>query len=299
LSATVIQVIQLVLNGGVLLAGAAVWGLYVKTLKANIEGANQHVSFWKDKAEALEQRSPEVIERILSKRLKIATKELERLEDEWDQTTKAQEDLKQEVAVLNRTLKTTRGFREMLAMERPSPEDPDYEEFLEYSKTQEDEQVDIEVVYMGSVGVDSGQLMITDPAYVDSEWQDEPYEDDRVYRDKHDGSLVTWGEDFIRYDEALEPYGKTPNELIESGRLVQLPPPPKPDTFNYSYNGACQATQAEGYGELTYRLGHTGAAVVFGSGWGDGYYPVFGEKHDGRIMRVYVNTGAAPIPDSD
>lgn len=39
LSETVVQVIQLVLNGGVLIAGAAVWGLYVKTLKANIDGA--------------------------------------------------------------------------------------------------------------------------------------------------------------------------------------------------------------------------------------------------------------------
>src|SRR5699024_11591410 len=74
----------------------------------------------------------------------------------------------------------------------------------------------------------------------------------------------------------------------------------KPDTFNYSYNGACQPTESEeGYGELRYQLGHTGAAVVFGSGWGDGFYPVFAEKHNGRIMRVYVYTGADPIPEPD
>lgn len=281
--------------------------LYVSNLKATIDQkqtavdvAEQRVNFWKDKAESLQNQSPEVIERRLADRLKIAKEELERLEGERNQDSKEQEELKQEVAVLNRTLETTRGFREMLAMERPSPEDPDYQEFLEYSKTQEDEQVDIKVVYMGSVGVDSGQLMVTDPAYVDSEWRAEPYEDDRIYRDTHDGSVLIWGEDFIRYNDELEPYGKTPNELIESGRLVQLPPPPKPDTFNYSYNGACQATQSEeGYGELTYNLGHTGAGVAFGSGWGDGFYPVFAEKHDGRIMRVYVNTGAAPILESD
>src|SRR5699024_4169388 len=96
------------------------------------------------------------------------SKELERFEGELDQSSKAQEDLKQEVTILNRTLEATRGFREMLAMERPSPEDPEYQEFLEYSKTQENEQIALEVVYMGSVGVDSGKLMITDPAYVDS-----------------------------------------------------------------------------------------------------------------------------------
>src|SRR5699024_12157380 len=100
-------------------------------------------------------------------------------------------------------------FREMFAMERPYPEDPEYQECLEYSKTQENEQIALEVVYMGSVGVDSGKLMITDPAYVDIEWRDEPYEHDRIYRDARDGSLIVWGEDFLRYNEELEPYGKT------------------------------------------------------------------------------------------
>src|SRR5699024_12184240 len=95
--------------------------LYVKTLK-------ERGNFWKDKAEDLEKKSPEVIERVLSKRLKTATKELERFEGELDQSSKAQEDLKQEVTILNRTLEATRGFREMLAMERPSPEDPEYQE---------------------------------------------------------------------------------------------------------------------------------------------------------------------------
>src|SRR5699024_4875352 len=194
----------------------------------------------------------------------------------------------------------TRGFREMLAMERPSPEDPEYQEFLEYSKTQENEQIALEVVYMGSVGVDSGKLMITDPAYVDSEWRDVSCEYDRIDRDARAGSLIVWGEDCLRYNEELELYGKTQTELIESGWRVQLPPPPNADTFNYSYCGACQATESEeGYGELRYQLGHTGAAVVCGSGWGDGFYPVFADKNNGRIMRVYVMTGDDPSPEPD
>lgn len=108
--------------------------------------------------------------------------------------------------------------------------------------------------------------------------------------------MVRWGQDFTRFDILLEPYGESPNELIEAGGLVKIPPPSKPENFTYSYNGACQATLSESYGELVYGNGHPGAGVVFQSGWGDGFYPVYGEKHDGRIMRVYVNVGAEPVP---
>ncbi len=90
--------------------------------------------------------------------------------------------------------------------------------------------VQIEVVHLGNVGVDSGQLIITDPCYIDSE----------------SGAVVKWGEDFIRFDEPLDGYGETPEHLIASGRLVQLPKQETPDRFNYSYNGACQATRSAG-----------------------------------------------------
>src|SRR5699024_7299873 len=101
-----IEVIQLVLNGGVLLVNVAFLALYVKTLK-------ERVNFWKDKAEDLEKKSPEVIERVLSKRLKTATKELERFEGEMDHISKALEDHKQEFTMLNSDIEGTRSIREM------------------------------------------------------------------------------------------------------------------------------------------------------------------------------------------
>jgi hypothetical protein len=203
------------------------------------------------------------------------------------------ERVEQEVAVLQRTLEQTKGFREMLAMEQPEPDDPDYQEHLEYQAAQGAEAgvVKVEVERLGVVGVDSGQLLITDPCYIDSEWLDEPFQDDRVYRDAQTGATVRWGKDFVRFDEPLDPYGETSSALIESGRLIQRPPPPTPETFNYSYNGACQATMAAGHGELVYRAGNAGAGVAFSTAYGDGFYPIYGEKHDGRIVRVYVNVG--------
>jgi hypothetical protein len=52
----------------------------------------------------------------------------------------------------------------------------------------------------------------------------------------------------------------------------------------YSYLGASEATLTKGYGELG-----TGQAVVFTTGYGDGYYPVYAEMNeDGRIAKVLV-----------
>lgn len=295
--------VQVGLNAGALMAGGVVWKMYFENLKATIGTkeaevslANKQVDYWREKAGELEKRSPEAVERVLAERISIRETEMERLAEDREHSSQELERVKQEVAVLHRTLEQTKGFREMLSMEQPDPDDPNYLEYLEYIETRDDRVAEVEVVYLGAVGVDSGQLLITDPCYIDSEWLDEPFQDDRVYRDIENGATVKWGQNFVNFNDPLEPYGQSPNDLIEAGRLVQLPPPPKPETFNYSYNGACHATLSEGYGELVNDRGHPGAGVVFQSGWGDGLYPVYGEKHDGRILRVFVNVGAEPAP---
>ena len=295
--------VQVGLNAGALIVGGVVWKMYFENLKATIGTKDAEVSlahtqadYWREKAGEMEKRSPEAVERVLAERISIREVEIARLADDREQGSQELQRVLQEVTVLNRTLEQTKGFREMLAMERPDLGDPDYQEYLEYIEGRDNQVVEIEVALLGVVGVDSGQLLITDPCYVDSEWLDEPFQDDRVYKDAQTGATMRWGQDFTRFDEPLQPYGKSPEELIATGQLVQPPPPPKPETFRYSYNGACQATLSGGYGELVYGKGHPGAGVVFASGWGDGVYPVYGEKHDGRIMRVYVNLGAEPAP---
>jgi len=39
-------------------------------------------------------------------------------------------------------------------------------------------------VFLGKVGVDSGQLMVCDPCYIDSHWKKEDYKDDKT-KPKH------------------------------------------------------------------------------------------------------------------
>ena len=58
-------------------------------------------------------------------------------------------------------------------------------------------------VLIGHVAVDSGQLMICDPGYIDSQWENEDFEDVRVYKNKHTSKTLTYGKDFKNYEEVL------------------------------------------------------------------------------------------------
>jgi hypothetical protein len=54
---------------------------------------------------------------------------------------------------------------------------------------------------------------------------------------------------------------------------------------DYSYQGASATTIEDSYGELG-----IGNAVVFNTGYGDGYYPVYVQMNDdGRISKVVID----------
>ena len=71
----------------------------------------------------------------------------------------------------------------------------------------------------------------------------------------------------------------TPNELIKSGEWTEVAPPPPEE--NFSYNACCRAMRGTSdSGQLNYKMGHPGVAVVFSSGLGDGTYPVYATVED-------------------
>lgn len=54
---------------------------------------------------------------------------------------------------------------------------------------------------------------------------------------------------------------------------------------DYSYLGACATTISQNVGELG-----SGSAVVFNTGYGDGYYPVYVQyNEDGRVSKVVID----------
>jgi hypothetical protein len=253
LSGTV-NVVQLVLNGAALFGGAIVWKLYVANLKAaatvkdaTIEAVEKSRDFWKEKAEQLEKQSPENFEKVLADRIQIRDGEINRFKEDKEFDKIALRTLEMDKSQLEQDLFRTQGFRAMLALEDGYDDDATSDGAEPYV---EEPPKTIEVAYIGGVGVDSGQLMITDPCYIDQEWKQEQF------------------------------------------GLVSYPEPSDDTLYTYSYDGASNATlSGDGHGQLAYEKGHAGAGVAFQTGWGDGVYPVYAEKHDGRIVRVYVNVG--------
>ena len=135
--------------------------------------------------------------------------------------------------------------------------------------------------YLGQVGVDSGQLMVTDPCYL-TQYQDNDFQDIRVYQHKDDpNKTLQFGVDFPHYGAMITGHnGMDMNQLLEQGIYKEAP---KKVDGSYSYNGACSTTIASDGGELGNGLG-----VAFRSGYGDGSYEVYAEIHDGIIHKVEI-----------
>lgn len=279
---------QLFLNLAAIIGGFSVWRLYIGNLKAALASKDAEISTLKtirddlkEKVEALEKRSPEYMEKILSERIATREAEIKRLAEDKETNGEQVQLLEQEKTALESTLektqRSTRGFMEVLSLEQEDLGGIDFEDVVQ-----------MEVVKLGDVGVDSGQLLITDPCYLESEWTPADLEGSEVYVDPLQRTVYQADQDFRNYDEVLPAYGKTIQELIDVGILVKRELE-DPELSQYSYEGVCKATLNAGYGELAYRLGHKGAGVAFATAFGDGLYPIYGEKNDGRIVRVYVN----------
>jgi hypothetical protein len=144
---------------------------------------------------------------------------------------------------------------------------------------------------IGEVGVDSGQILVCDPCYIDSEWKHEEFNMDRKY--KHiDGTILQYSVNFERYDVVIPKYGKSMNQIIEDKEAVEMPESPAKHQF--SYNACCKKTlrdnEDENDGQLNYQMGHAGVGVVTSSGYGDGLYPVVADIDDrsGRVKSITV-----------
>ena len=152
-------------------------------------------------------------------------------------------------------------------------------------------------IKLGNVGVDSGQLMITDPCYI-GKWESNQFQDIRKYKNKQ-GKILQYGKDFDNYEQIIPKYKTTMNKLISGGEWEKLPHPHAEDR-SYSYRGSCMATTKSSStgvsiaygGELVNSLG-VPLGVSFSSGYGDGCYEVYAyvKNIDGwgeRVCKVEI-----------
>jgi hypothetical protein len=142
---------------------------------------------------------------------------------------------------------------------------------------------------IGEVGVDSGQILVCDPCYIDSQWKNEEFNIKRRY--KHtDGTILEYRVNFERYDIVIPEYGKSMNDIIEAKEAVDIPDN-APAENPFSYNACCKKTCGESEdGQLNYEMGHAGVGVVTCSGYGDGVYPVIADidNKTGRVKSITI-----------
>lgn len=137
---------------------------------------------------------------------------------------------------------------------------------------------------LGHAAVDSGQLLLIDPAYIDRRWQYREFRDIRIYENKHTGDRLQYRVHFGNYQDPIARYGNlTMNELNETGDWFSVPPP---QATGLNYDSVTRTTLEKERG------GQIDLGVAFSTGWGDGNYPVHVKRNeDGRIMQVLINFG--------
>lgn len=148
---------------------------------------------------------------------------------------------------------------------------------------------------IGYVGVDSGQVLICDPCYIDGEWDHkDEYIRDQKYQVTYNGrvSIFDMGvalESGTNFSSPLRDFdGKSMNDLVREGYAEEIP---VEETHVFGYNGCCRASQTEdGGGQLNYKLGHEGAGVCSRTFQGDGIYPVYAYyNQEGRTVKIEVD----------
>jgi len=112
---------------------------------------------------------------------------------------------------------------------------------------------------IGHVGVDSGQLLITDPCYINSSWE------------------------------------KPPQKIMVDDDLVEL----EEDVFPYSYEGACDATESAWLGnQLSFGAG-VAFRSGYGDGQYDVYATYYDDKDWGRrIVKIEIMMGMTDDQES-
>ena len=145
------------------------------------------------------------MEDVLTKRIKLREDEIKRLNEDHEAHAKTVSMRTREVARLRAELERTVYLGTALTYF-------DTESEVELPIPQEE----ITAEELGEIFVDSASILITDPLYVQREWNsDEEYTDSRQYRYVETGKVYTFGEEFVRYDEPLPDLGKTPQRTSQ------------------------------------------------------------------------------------
>jgi hypothetical protein len=278
-----INYLQLGTNGFALMVAGWIYFAYLKNLRSilkfkdeQIKVVEKNLSFWKDKALDFEKKTPEYIEDVLSKRIKHREEEIKRLDEDKENNFKILSSKTKEIKILREQLEKAKYIGRALTY---YDLDSDQEIIIPES--------DIEIEQLGQIAVDSASILITDPSYASSSWRhDIEYEDIRLYKDVITNKVYQYKVDFDDYREILAGFTESVAELINEKKLVSLEVERE---YTYSLPGSMYAAASKkGFGVLNFENGIEGAGICVKTVYGDGMYPVYGERYNGELYRIYI-----------
>lgn len=281
----VLDYFQLGANAAAIAIAGWIYIAYVKNIRSMLDVKDEQIKvldrtlgYWKDKAADFEKKTPEYIEEVLTKRIRLREDEIKRLNEDQEAHAKTIGMRTREVARLRAQLERTAYLGTALTY---------YDDESEAELPIPEEEVSLEE--LGSFFVDSASVLITDPMHVQRLWdRDEEFVEDRRYVHTATDRVYVFGEDFTRFDEPLADLGKTANELLKEGELQKIEVERE---FTYSMPGAMYATATPaGYAELKFpEGGEVGAGICVRTVYGDGSYTVYGERFRGKLVRIYID----------
>lgn len=141
-----------------------------------------------------------------------------------------------------------------------------------------------QVKKIGSLVIDTGQLIFCDPSYL-HHWKQDAFEGKRVYKDINTEILYTYMVDFQKFTDILLD-NKSVNDLIEAGRLVRIP---YQETGEFSNSAVIKGILNKGYTHCKFPAGFDGMAIAVGVPNGDGELPVFAEYKDDVMVKLWID----------
>ncbi|MGG4494443.1 hypothetical protein [Brevibacillus reuszeri] len=154
---------------------------------------------------------------------------------------------------------------------------------------------------LGQVGVDSGQLVIIDPCYIESEWQGRESVLGVDFwgqgQEKIFNLLNCEGIQIDRIGGKCRVITSDAEAMMKRIKLLSEDIKQKIVTAPYTdstYDKVCDITLTEDQGgQLHFKMGHAGLGVAFHSGLGDGIYDVYATYKDiggwgKRIVKVEI-----------
>lgn len=284
------ETVGIVANLGSLAVIGVIYLAYIKNLRSvvnltdsQLKIAEQNVKLWKDRANELERKSPEFIEKQLSERIKIREDEIKRLSQDGEVHVEEIAHKNSEIEALKITLEKANQYRSTISVW-----DRDKSDFIEVSHNE------LEQIVVGSLCVDTASLMICDPYY-----SIQPSESERneCGAQKYMFQVVETGEIFCADDLdsnfELELLGLdaelTIEQMVNNGTLKRLDYsgelPAIPSTY---IKGDTKHPRFKGITHLSFLNGRVGAGISIGLG-ADGIYPVIVESYKGEIQRIIID----------